>query len=61
VLGCGASKSPTRSQLLAKSLKKCRKQFKHAKQKRGACERKARKRYGGKRRGKSARTPSKRK
>jgi hypothetical protein len=48
VLGCAASKSPTRSQLLAKSLKKCRKQFKHAKQKRVACERKARKKYGAK-------------
>ncbi|HST34507.1 MAG TPA: hypothetical protein VLJ80_13425, partial [Solirubrobacteraceae bacterium] len=48
VLGCGAVKSPTRSQLLAKSLKKCRKQFKHAKQKRVACEKKARKKYGAK-------------
>jgi hypothetical protein len=61
VLGCGAVKAFSRSELLAKSLKKCRKQFKHAKQKRGACERKARKRYGGKRNGKSARKPSKKK
>jgi hypothetical protein len=61
VLGCAAVKSPTRSQLLAKSLKKCRKQFKHAKQKRVACEAKARKRYAGKRKGKSARKPSKKK
>jgi hypothetical protein len=48
VLGCGAVKSFTKAQLLSKSLKKCRKQFKHAKKKRVACERKARKKYGAK-------------
>jgi len=48
VQGCGAVKSYTKAQLLAKSLKKCRKQFKHAKKKRTACEKKARKRYSAK-------------
>jgi len=48
VLGCAAVKGYTKAQLLAKSLKKCRKQFKHAKKKRVTCERKARKRYGAK-------------
>ncbi len=48
VEGCGAVKpaKPSRAALLAKALKHCRKQFKHAKSKRSACERKARKRYG---------------
>jgi hypothetical protein len=48
VLGCAAVKPLSRSQLLAKSLKKCRKQFKHANKKRAACEGKARKKYGAK-------------
>jgi hypothetical protein len=47
VLGCGAVKGAkySRSQLLAKALKKCRTQFKHSKRKRATCEAKARKRY----------------
>jgi WD40 repeat protein len=36
----------SRKQLLAKALSKCRKQYKHAKKKRAACERRAHKRYG---------------
>jgi hypothetical protein len=50
VTGCGAVKGAkaTRAQLLAKALKKCRKQFAHKAQKRKACEKKARKRYGAK-------------
>ncbi len=36
----------SRAQLLAKALKKCRKQFKHNKKNRQSCERQARKRYG---------------
>jgi hypothetical protein len=36
----------SRKQLLAKALSKCRKQYKHAKKKRVACERRARKKYG---------------
>jgi hypothetical protein len=48
VLGCGAVKAYSKSQLLSKALKKCRKQFKHSKKKRRACEKKARKRYGAK-------------
>ena len=36
----------TRAQKLAQALKSCRKQDKHNKKKRGACERQARKRYG---------------
>jgi hypothetical protein len=46
VLGCGAVKGYSKAQLLSKALKKCRKQFKHSKKKRGACEKRARKRYG---------------
>jgi hypothetical protein len=60
VLGCAAVKHYSRSQLLAKALKKCAKQFKHAKKKRLACEKKARKRYGIKK-GKASRRPSKKK
>jgi NHL repeat/WD40-like Beta Propeller Repeat len=37
---------PTRAQLLARSLKECRKRFKHSKRKRRACEKRARKKYG---------------
>ena len=49
VLGCGAVAGVkfTRSQKLAKALKKCRREFRHSKQRRGSCEAKARKRYGG--------------
>ena len=55
VAGCGAVKAfkATRAQRLAKALKKCRKQFKHRKKKRVTCERKARKRFGGKKAGKT--------
>jgi hypothetical protein len=51
VSGCGGVKGSeaTRAQLLAKALKKCRRQFKHSKRKRVSCEGRARKRYGGKR------------
>jgi hypothetical protein len=59
VLGCGAVKSPSRSQLLAKSLKKCRQQFSHAKKKRVACEAKARRRYAPKRKGKAGKAKAK--
>jgi hypothetical protein len=61
VLGCAAVKAFSRSELLAKALKKCRKQFKHAKKKRVACEAKARKRYGAKKKGKPSRKQSKKK
>ena len=53
-------KAYSRSQLLAKALKKCREQFKHAKKRRVACESKARKRYGGKK-GKKTSTKKSRK
>jgi hypothetical protein len=55
VTGCGGVKGTkaTRAQLLAKALKKCRGQFKHAKRKRASCEGKARRRYGGKGAGKA--------
>ena len=47
--GCGGVLSAktkfTRAQLLAKALKACRKQHRHSKAKRQACERQARKRY----------------
>jgi hypothetical protein len=48
VAGCAAVKGfkVTRAQKLAKALKKCRKQFKHSKNKRAACEKKARKQFG---------------
>ncbi len=48
VTGCGGVKGSkvTRAQLLAKALKKCRKQFRQGKRKRASCERAARKRYG---------------
>jgi hypothetical protein len=48
VQGCGAVKGSkvTRAQEFAKALRACRKQFKHNKHKRAACEKKARKRYG---------------
>ena len=61
VLGCAAVKAFSRSELLAKALKKCRKQFKHAKKKRVGCEAKARKRYGPKKQGKAGRKQSKKK
>jgi hypothetical protein len=59
VLGCAAAKSFSRSQLLAKALKRCAKQFRHAKKRRRACEAKARKRYGARHRGKAGRRPLK--
>jgi hypothetical protein len=48
VAGCSAvlGFKLTRSQQLTKALKACRKQFKHSKKKRTACEAKARKKYG---------------
>jgi hypothetical protein len=47
VKGCGVKGyKASRAALLAKALKKCRKQFKHKKKKRVACEKKARKKYG---------------
>ncbi len=50
VAGCSAVLpfKATRAQQLAKALKACRKQFKHSKKKRAACEAKARKKYGAK-------------
>lgn len=39
-------KGPTRAQLLAKALAKCRKQFKHNSHKKATCEKQARKKYG---------------
>jgi hypothetical protein len=61
VLGCGAVKGSkaSRAQLLARALKKCHKQFKHAKEKRAKCEAQARRRYGA-RKQKSANKTSKR-
>jgi hypothetical protein len=58
VLGCGAVKGAkfTRVQQLARELKKCRKRFAKNKSRRASCERKARKRYGTKKR---ARKPAK--
>ncbi len=41
-----AAEPLTRAQKLSKAIKSCRRQHKHAKKKRAACERKARKRYG---------------
>jgi hypothetical protein len=61
VLGCAGVKGYSRSQLLAKALKHCRKQFKHNKPKRKACERKALKRYGAKHKMKTKRMKSKKK
>ncbi len=48
ISGCAGVKGSkvTRTQLLAKALKTCRRQFKHSRRKRAACEHKARKRYG---------------
>jgi hypothetical protein len=46
VTGCPRAKALTRAQLLARALKACRKQFKHNKKKRAACEARARKKYG---------------
>ncbi len=61
ILGCGAVKGFTesRSQKLAKALKKCRKQFKHNKRKRASCEAKARKKYGAKKSKKAAKKKKK--
>jgi hypothetical protein len=52
--GCGAVKGlkESRSQKLAKALKKCRKRYKHSKKKRESCERKARKKFGAKKQAK---------
>lgn len=46
VTGCKKAKALTRQQKLAKALKSCKKQFKHKGKKRAACEKKARKKYG---------------
>lgn len=43
-----AKRTLTRAQKLSKALKACRRQFKHKKSKRGACEKQARKKYGAK-------------
>jgi uncharacterized repeat protein (TIGR01451 family) len=51
VTGCGAVLG-SRETPLAKALKKCRKQFKHSKKKRAACEKQAHKRYDKKKKGK---------
>ena len=52
VTGCAGVKGfkakLTRAQLLAKALKACRKKYKHAKRRRTACEKTARKRYAAK-------------
>jgi hypothetical protein len=45
VTGCPKKAALTRAQLLAKALKACKKQFKHNKKKRHACEARARKKY----------------
>ena len=54
----------TRAQKLSKALQSCRKQFKHNKAKRSACEKGARKRYGAKKasanRSKKASVPARR-
>lgn len=54
VAGCAAVKGfkVTRAQQLAKALKMCRKQFKHSKKKRAACEKQAHKKYGPKKKAK---------
>lgn len=44
----GTSKPLTKAQKLAKALTSCKKKFKHAKKKRVACEKQARKKYGAK-------------
>jgi DNA-binding beta-propeller fold protein YncE len=44
----GTSKPLTKAQKLAKALTSCRTKFKHAKKKRAACEKQARKKYGAK-------------
>jgi hypothetical protein len=41
-------KKPTRAQLLAAALKKCKKKYNHSKHRRTVCERQARKKYGAK-------------
>jgi hypothetical protein len=53
VLGCSAVAGVkfTRSQKLARALKKCRRQFRHSKKRRGACEATARRRFGVKKKG----------
>ncbi|HTZ63360.1 MAG TPA: hypothetical protein VMB51_04595 [Solirubrobacteraceae bacterium] len=45
-----AKKPPTRAQLLASALRACKRSHRHARKKRVACERRARKRYGPKKR-----------
>lgn len=63
ITGCGAVKAfkESRSQKLAKALSKCRKQFKHNKHKRQACETAARKKYGAKKVKKSKKSKKKEK
>jgi hypothetical protein len=63
ITGCGAVKGfkVSRSQQLAKALKKCRAQFKHSKRKRASCEAKARKKYGAKKSKKSKKSKKKKK
>jgi hypothetical protein len=59
--GCGAVKGlkESRSQKLAKALKKCRKQYKHSKKKRESCERKAHKKFGAKKKAKKKKASKK--
>jgi hypothetical protein len=54
ISGCGAVKGfkVSRAQQLTKALKACRKQFKHNKGKRAACEAKAKKKFGTKKKAK---------
>lgn len=55
ITGCAGVKASkeSRSQKLAKALSKCRKQYKHSKRKRAACEAKARKKFGAKKKPKT--------
>jgi hypothetical protein len=63
IVGCGAVKGfkVSRAAQLAKALKACRKQFKHNKAKRAACEKKAHKKFGAKKAKKKASKKSKKK
>jgi hypothetical protein len=60
VLGCGAVKGYSRTQLLARALRQCRREFRHKKKRRVACERTARRRYGGHTQAKHAKRSHKR-
>jgi hypothetical protein len=63
ITGCGAVKGfkVSRAARLAKALKACRKQFKHNKSKRAACEKKAHKKFGAKKAKKKSSKKSKKK